>query len=139
MKNLRLERVNTEIRRELGVIIDNKLRDPQIDSIISVMEVKTAPDLSICHVYISCIGETHKEEVLNRIKGAGGFLRSELAKSLNLRITPRLEFHLDNSMEYGSKIDNILNNISYSTKEDDNFDGKYDEVKKSHKKPWDEE
>lgn len=119
MNNVRIERINSEIKKILSHIIDTKLRDPQIDAMVSVCDVEVTPDLAEAKVYISSIGNTPKDEVLNRIKGAGGFIRRELSKQINLRITPRLNFYLDNSLEYSDKIESILKNITYSTKADE--------------------
>ena len=115
MKSVRIERINSEIQKAISYIIDNELRDPQIDAIISVSGVDTTPNLAYARVYITSIGSTPSEEVLNRIKGAAGFIRGELSKRVKLRITPRLEFKLDTSEEYSSKIESILKNITYST------------------------
>ena len=121
MKNVRLERINSEIQKAIAHIIDHDLRDPQIDAMINVREVSITPDLSYCRVYISSLGNTPSDEVLARIKGAAGFIRGKLSKMIKLRITPRLEFYLDTSEEYSSKIENILKNITFSTQaeEDD--------------------
>lgn len=119
MKNIRLERINSELQKNIAYIIDNKLRDPQINAIISVSSVEITPDLAYARVYISSIGETPTEEVVARLKGAGGFIRGELSKRVNLRITPRLEFIQDTSLEYSSKIENILKNITYNTEPDE--------------------
>ncbi len=121
MKGNRLERVNAEIKREVALIINNELRDPQITSIISVSEVDVAPDLSSAKVFISVFGGD-SEDTLNRVKGAGSFIRGRLSQKIKLRITPRLEFMLDRSQEYGQKIDSMLNNITYTTNPDDVFD-----------------
>ena len=123
MKSVRQERINSEIKKTLAYIIDNELRDTQIDAMVSVTEVEITPDLAEAKVFISSIGKTPKEEVLARIKGAGGFLRRELSKKIKLRVTPRLNFFLDNSMEYSNKIESILKNITYTTKPDDDFEG----------------
>lgn len=120
MKSVRIERINSEIQKLLSEIIDTKLRDPQIDAIISVNQVETTPDLAYSKVYISSIGKTPTTEVVARLKGAGSFIRGQLSKKINLRITPRLEFILDSSEEYAAKIDNILKTIKYSTNIDDN-------------------
>lgn len=117
MKNVRLERINAELRNQIADVIDNQLRDPQINAMISVHSVDITPDLAYARVYISSIGETPQDEVLARIKGAGGFIRGAVAKKIKLRIMPRLEFYLDNSEEYGKKIDDILSHITYSTEE----------------------
>jgi len=119
MKSVRIERINSEIQKAISHIIDNEIRDPQIDAIISVSSVETTPDLSYCRVFITSIGTTSSDEVLARIKGAAGFIRGRLSKMIKLRITPRLEFLKDESVEYASNIENILKNISYSTQEDD--------------------
>ena len=118
MKQVRTERINSEIQKALANIIDNDLRDPQIDAIISVCSVSTTPDMSVAYVYISSIGKTEKHEVLARIKGAAGFIRGQLSKKVKLRITPRLEFRLDESEEYAQKINGILKTIKYTTSED---------------------
>lgn len=115
MKSVRVERINSEIQKAISHIIDKEIRDPQIDAIISVCSVDTTPDLSYCRVYITSIGATPIDEVVARIKGAAGFIRGRLSKMIKLRITPRLEFIKDTSLEYSSKIDNILKDIKYST------------------------
>lgn len=115
MKSVRVERINSEIQKAISHIIDNEIRDPQIDAIISVCSVDTTPDLSYCRVYITSIGTTPIDEVVTRIKGAAGFIRGRLSKMIKLRITPRLEFMKDTSLEYSSKIDNILKDIKYTT------------------------
>ena len=121
MKNNRLERVNSEIQKEVALIINNELRDPQITSMIGVSEVDVAPDLANAKVYLSVYGGD-AEDTLNRIKGAGSFIRGRLAKKIRLRIIPRLDFYLDNSLSYGQKIDELLSNITYTTNPDDQFD-----------------
>ncbi len=118
MKSVRIERINSEIQKAISHIIDNEVRDPQIDAIISVSNVETTPDLSYCRVFITSIGSTPSEEVLARIKGAAGFIRGRLSKMIKLRITPRLEFLKDESVEYASNIENILKNITYSTEDE---------------------
>ena len=121
MKSNRLERVNSEIQKEVALIINNELRDPQITSMIGVSEVDVAPDLANAKVYLSVYGGD-AQDTLNRIKGAGSFIRGRLAKKIRLRIIPRLDFYLDNSLVYGQKIDDLLSNITYTTNPDDQFD-----------------
>ena len=121
MKNNRLERVNSEIQKEVALIINNELRDPQITSMICVSEVDVAPDLANAKVYLSVYGGD-AQDTLNRIKGAGSFIRGRLAKKIRLRIIPRLDFYIDNSQVYGQKIDQLLSNITYTTNPDDQFD-----------------
>ena len=115
MKSVRIERINAEIQKSVSHIIDNDIRDPQIDAIISVSKVDTTPDLAYSRIYITSIGKTPSDEVVARIKGAAGFIRGRLSKMIKLRITPRLEFIKDETEEYSAKIENLLKNIKYST------------------------
>lgn len=107
----RMSRVDEEFKRELGKIIDQDLKNPNITGLISVTKVKTSPDLKSARVYISIINSKSKKNTLQGLKNATGFIRSELAKRVNLRYTPELIFELDETLEYGAKIDNILKEI----------------------------
>ena len=107
----RMDKINEELKKELSVIIDNNLKNPHITGIISVTKVKTAPDLRYARVYISLLNCKNIKETLDGLKSASGFMRSELARRINLRYTPELRFEIDDSMEYGAKIENILKEI----------------------------
>ena len=110
-----MERINSEIQKEISYIINNKLRDPQLNAIISVSSVEVTPDLAEAKVFLTSFGVTPTSEIVARIKGAGSFIRGELTKRIKLRITPRLNFFEDQSTQYANKIDDILKTISYST------------------------
>jgi ribosome-binding factor A len=107
----RMDKVNETLRKEISLIIDQDLKNPNITGIISVTKVKTAVDLSSARVYISLLNCKSKKNTLQGIKKASGYIRSELAKRINLRYTPELIFEIDESMEYGSRIENILKEI----------------------------
>lgn len=107
----RMDKVNETLRKEISIIIDQDLKNPNITGIISVTKVKTAVDLSSARVYISLLNCKSKKNTLQGIKKASGYIRSELAKRVNLRYTPELIFEIDESMEYGSRIENILKEI----------------------------
>ncbi len=107
----RMARIDAQIQRDISEIINTKLSDPRIASVVSVMEVKTTPDLKHCKVFLSVYGED-KEDTLSAIRSAQSFIRRSLAQSLNLRIVPELSFHLDNSQEYSEKINKILSNLN---------------------------
>lgn len=107
----RMERVNEEFKRELGKIIDQDLKNPNITGLISVTKVKVSPDLKTARVYISILNSKSKKNTLQALKNAVGYIKSELAKRIVLRYTPDIIFELDESMEYGAKIDNILKEI----------------------------
>lgn len=107
----RMERVNETLKKEISVVIDQTLKNPNITGMISVTKVKTAPDLRTARVYISLINCKSKKNTLEGLKNATGYIRSEIAKRVNLRYTPELTFEIDESMEYGSRIENILKEI----------------------------
>lgn len=108
----RMDRVNEEFKRELGKIIDQDLKNPNITGLISVTKVKTSADLKNARVYISILGSKSKKNTLEGLKNATGFIRTELAKRVNLRYTPELIFELDETMEYGAKIDSIIKELN---------------------------
>ncbi len=107
----RMDKINEELKRELSVIIDNNVKNPNITGMISVTKVKTSPDLKYAKVYISLLNCKNKKDTLDGLKNASGFMRTEIAKRINLRYTPELSFEIDDSMEYGNRIDNILKEI----------------------------
>ena len=107
----RMQKVDEEFKRELSKIIDQDLKNPNITGLISVMKVKTSPDLRSAKVYVSMINEKSKKENLAILKRSSGFIRSRIAKIVNLRTTPELIFMFDDSLEYGARIDNILNDL----------------------------
>ena len=107
----RMQRVDEEFKREIGKIIDQDLKNPNITGIISVTKVKVASDLKSAKVYISILNSKSKKNTLEGLKNATGYIRTELAKRINLRYTPSLIFEIDDSMEYGARIDSILNKI----------------------------
>ena len=109
--NYRMNKVDEEFKRELSKIIDQDLKNPNITGMISVTKVKTSPDLKSSKVYVSILGSKSKKNTLEGLKNASGFIRTELAKKVNLRYTPELIFELDESLEYGARIDEILKGL----------------------------
>ncbi len=107
------QRVNGEVQRELSRIISMDIKDPRINPMTSVTDVIVTPDLKYCKAFISVLGdEESAKETLEGLKSATGYIRRELARSINLRNTPELTFVMDNSIEYGiemsKKIDEIM-------------------------------
>jgi len=107
----RMDKINEELKKELSIIIDNNLKNPHITGMISVTKVKTSPDLRYARVYISLLNCKNVKETMDGLKSASGFMRTELARRVNLRYTPELRFEIDDSMEYGARIENILKEI----------------------------
>ncbi len=117
----RLGRVNEEIRKALSQIIDYEVKNPNVTGMISVTKVKVTPDLKYAKVYVSILNAKDNEQTLEGLKESSGFMRSSLAKKVNLRITPELVFEYDDSIEHGERIDSLLREIK---KQDEKFKNK---------------
>lgn len=113
----RLGRVNEEIMKAISHTITYELKNPDVTGMISVTRVTTTPDLKYAKVYVSLLNSKNNEKTMNGLKESAGFIRSQVAKIVNLRITPELVFEYDDSIEHGEKIDNILKQISKQDKE----------------------
>ena len=110
MKNMR---INGEVQRELSNIIRSEVKDPRIAPMTSVVAVEVAPDLKSCKAWISVLGDEEvRKSTLQGLKSAEGFIRRELARTINLRNTPDITFVMDQSIEYGvnmsHKIDEVI-------------------------------
>lgn len=109
--NNRLGRIDEELKKEISNIINYELNNPNVTGLISVTRVKITPDLKYAKVYVSILNSKNTKNTFVNLKKSSGFIRTEIAKRINLRITPELIFVLDDSMEYGAKIDQILKDI----------------------------
>ncbi len=109
--NNRMGRIDEEYRKELSQIISYDLKNPNVTGMISVTKVKVTTDLKYAKVYVSILNSKNIKETTDGLKKSSGFIRSELAKRINLRNTPELIFEIDDSIEYGAKIDSILKEI----------------------------
>ena len=110
-ENPRLGRIDEEYRKEISQIIGYELKNPSVTGMISVTKVKVTNDLKFAKVYVSILNSKNIKDTLAGLKKSSGYIRSELAKRINLRNTPELIFELDDSIEYGAKIDSILKEI----------------------------
>ena len=115
----RMNRIDEELKKEISNIVTYDLNNPNITGLISVTKVKVTPDLKYAKVYISIINSKNTKETFVHLKKASGFVRTEIAKRINLRITPEIIFELDDSIEYGAKIDSILKDIMKDVKKDE--------------------
>ena len=116
-------RVNGEVQRELSRIISREIKDPRIAPMTSVVAVEVAPDLESCKAYISVLGdEQAQQDTLAGLKSAVGYIRRELARTINLRNTPEIRFVLDQSIEYGVNMSKLIDDVTSSLSEDDRDD-----------------
>ncbi|MDD4171431.1 MAG: 30S ribosome-binding factor RbfA [Syntrophomonas sp.] len=113
MGKRRQERMSVEIRRILSSIIQEDIKDPRIDfTSVSITRVDTAQDISHARVYISIMGDDEKQEqTMQALQKARGYIRTELARGLQIRHAPDLEFRLDKSIEQGIRISTLLESL----------------------------
>lgn len=114
-------RINGEVQKELSNIIRGEIKDPRINPMTSVVSVDVAPDLKHCKVYISVLGDIESQkDTIKGLRSAEGYIRTRLAKTINLRNTPELTFVLDQSIEYGVNMSRLIDSVNQDrNKEDD--------------------
>ena len=111
MASNRIGRINEEIQKELAALIPN-LKDPRVqNTMISITHVETTPDLRYAKIYVSFLQEDRAADALKGLKSAGGYLRRELGRALQLRYTPELVWALDDSITYGAKMMKLINSL----------------------------
>ena len=107
MASNRMGRITEEIQRELAALSPG-VKDPRVSGMISVTAVETTPDLKYAKIYVSALDKSREDQVLKGLKSAGGWLRRELGRALNLRYTPELTFVRDDSIDKGAHILEML-------------------------------
>ena len=106
-------RINGEVLKELSNIIRSEIKDPRINPMTSVVSVEVAPDLKTCKAYISVLGdEQSQKDTITGLKSAEGYIRRELAGTVNLRNTPEIKFILDQSIEYGINMSKLIDEVT---------------------------
>lgn len=111
-------RINEEVLRELSNIIRGEIKDPRINPMTSVVAVEVAPDLKTCKAYISVLGdEQSQKDTFAGLKSAEGYIRRTLAKNINLRNTPQVQFILDQSIEYGVNMSKLIDDVTKDIQE----------------------
>ena len=110
IKNIR---INEEYRREMQAVIQREIKDPRVHPMTSVTGVEVAPDLKTCKAYISVLGDDAAlKETIAGLNAAEGFIRHQLAVTVNLRNTPEIRFIPDHSIAYGvnmsARIDEVI-------------------------------
>lgn len=119
---VKLERVNSELQRQISKIISTDIKDPRVQNgIISVTKVKTTPDLKYAKVYLSVYADSDekKKEAFGTVVRSRGFIRNMLKDAVQMRLIPELNFVIDDSCEYGLKIDKILSEMVIPPAEED--------------------
>lgn len=107
--------VNTQLQRTISDIINNRLKDPRISGIITVMRTEATPDLKHAKVYLSIFGndKNKEKETFDCIVNSSGFIKSELARDMSTYTIPQLTFINDDSMEHSQKISRIIEGLKH--------------------------
>ncbi len=114
-------RINGEVQRVLAETIRGEIKDPRISPWTSVVAVEVAPDLKNCKAWISVLGDDEaKENTLQGLRSAEGFIKRQLAKTINLRNTPEISFVMDQSIEYGVNMSRRIDEVIASDTENMN-------------------
>ena len=109
--NVKIERINRMIMEEVSKILMLEIKDENI-KFVTVTDCDTSNDLSYAKIYVTVLEEDKKEETLKALNKASSFIRSELAKRIEIRNIPELKFYYDESISYGEKIDKIIDKIN---------------------------
>jgi ribosome-binding factor A len=114
MASKRINGINQEIQKELSDLL-RSVKDPRVqDVMISITRVETAHDLRYTKVYVSFLQENKVNDAMAGLKSAAGFLRRQLAQNLQLRYAPEIQWALDDSITYGAKMLELINNLPIS-------------------------
>ena len=113
MSTRRMARVNDVIRKEISELLMREVRDPRLSGLLSVTEVDISPDLRCAKVFVSVMGsEEEKRRVEEGLAAASGFLRRGLAERVTLRYIPELVFQRDESIELGSRLLELIDEVA---------------------------
>lgn len=111
MKN-RIDRLNSLLKEVISEVIMREVRNPRVNSLVTVTKVEVSKDLHHARVFISVIGtDQDKQETINALQSASGFIGVSAAKKVTLRYFPQLTFKLDSTVEQQGRIDELLEKI----------------------------
>ncbi len=108
--SIKIDRIASQMLKEISYVLASEVKDEDI-RFVTVTDVKVTNDLSFAKVYVTVLKEDKIAETMKALKNASGFIRKELAERLEIRHIPELEFVYDESIAYGKKIENIIENI----------------------------
>ncbi|VFP86404.1 30S ribosome-binding factor RbfA [Candidatus Erwinia haradaeae] len=116
----RLKRIAQEIKKEIAIILQCKIRDPRLDGMITVSSVSVSRDLAYAKVFVTFLQDKNEVEIafnLQILSRASGYIRTLLSQTMNIRMTPKLSFYHDNSFLIGMRISKLVSNITPSYQE----------------------
>jgi len=109
--SVKIERLNDQFQKEISMIIRTEIKDQDIN-FVTITGCEITNDLSFCKVYFTVLDNNKKDTTLKALKGAASFIRGELSRRIEIRHTPELKFIYDESIEYGNKIEKIIEKIN---------------------------
>jgi ribosome-binding factor A len=111
MPNFKQNRLEQDIKSEISIAM-RQLKDPRVQSVISIVKIQLSPDLSWCKVYISSTdGELATKQAVEGLKSASGYIKKHISERLKMRRCPNLDFIEDSSIEYSAKINKLLKDM----------------------------
>lgn len=111
MATNRIKRIGEEVKKTISMMLISGIKDPRINSMISVTDVEVTNDLRYAFVYISILGG-NKEESLEGLNSARGYIRREVGKATKLRYVPEVVFKIDDSLDRGMYMDELIKSVS---------------------------
>lgn len=111
MANIKIERLNHTYQQEISLILMREVKDKHI-KFVTITGVEVTNDLSFAKVYYTVLDDSKKDEVASSLEKASSFIRTELAKRVDIRHTPELRFIYDESIAYGEHIDELIQEIN---------------------------
>ena len=123
--NNRTRKIAEEIRKIVSTMLINGIKDPRINSLLSVTDVEVTSDLSYAYIYVSILGGD-EESTLEGLKSACGYIRREVGKNIKIRHIPEIIFKIDDSLVKGMYMDELIKKVNSgykSSSEEDEKDG----------------
>ena len=114
--NNRTRRIAEEIRKIVSTMLINGIKDPRINSLVSVTDVEVTSDLSYAYIYLSILGGD-EESTLDGLKSACGYIRREVGKNIKIRHTPEIIFKIDDSLLKGMYMDELIKKVNNGYKD----------------------
>ena len=111
MSNVKIDRLGSNFVKIISEILATEIKDENI-KFVTITSCEVTNDLSFAKVYFTVFDMTKKKETLKALEKAKSFIRGEISKRINIRHTPELRFIFDESIEYGNKIEKIINDIN---------------------------
>ena len=112
----RTRRIAEEIRKIVSTMLINGIKDPRINSLVSVTDVEVTSDLSYAYIYVSILGGD-EESTLDGLKSACGYIRREVGKNIKIRHTPEIIFKIDDSLLKGMYMDELIKKVNNGYKD----------------------